>query len=239
MFTGIIETVGTVKRIARGARSASLEIEAPQILDDVKVGDSIATNGVCLTATSVTARTFTADVMHETLERSSLGTLTAGSHVNLERAMAANGRFGGHFVSGHIDATGTIARIERDDTAIWYTIDADPDVLRYVVEKGSIAIDGISLTVAKVDAESFSVSIIPHTRAQTNLATKHAGDVVNLENDCVGKYVERLLACSPELSGNAAQEAASAVSPYAQNAKAGAALAPSGITKEFLLSNGF
>ena len=114
-----------------------------------------------------------------------------------------------------------------------------PSILRFIVEKGSIAIDGISLTVAKVDAESFSVSIIPHTRAQTNLATKHAGDVVNLENDCVGKYVERLLACSPELAGNAAQEAASAVSPYAQNAKAGAALAPSGITKEFLLSNGF
>ena len=218
MFTGIIETVGTVKRIARGARSASLEIEAPQILDDVKVGDSIATNGVCLTATSVTARTFTADVMHETLERSSLGTLTAGSHVNLERAMAANGRFGGHFVSGHIDATGTIARIERDDTAIWYTIDAAPDVLRYVVEKGSIAIDGISLTVARVTEASLSVATIPHTNQQTTLPERACGDVVNLECDVIAKYTEKLLGLAPA-TGTAGQGSA--------------------ITMEFLAKNGF
>ena len=218
MFTGIIETVGTVKRIARGARSASLEIEAPQVLDDVKVGDSIATNGVCLTATSVTARTFTADVMHETLERSSLGTLTAGSHVNLERAMAANGRFGGHFVSGHIDATGTIARIERDDTAIWYTIDAGPDVLRYVVEKGSIAIDGISLTVARVGEASLSVSTIPHTNQQTTLPERACGDVVNLECDVIAKYTEKLLGLAPA-TGTAGQGSA--------------------ITMEFLAKNGF
>lgn len=218
MFTGIIETVGTVRRIARGARSASLEIEAPQILDDVKVGDSIATNGVCLTATSVTARTFTADVMHETLERSSLGTLTAGSHVNLERAMAANGRFGGHFVSGHIDATGTIARIERDDTAIWYTIDAAPDVLRYVVEKGSIAIDGISLTVARVSDTGLSVSTIPHTNQQTTLPARACGDVVNLECDVIAKYTEKLLGLAPA-TGTAGQGSA--------------------ITMEFLAKNGF
>ena len=218
MFTGIIETVGTVKRIARGARSASLEIEAPQILDDVKVGDSIATNGVCLTATSVTARTFTADVMHETLERSSLGTLTAGSHVNLERAMAANGRFGGHLVSGHIDATGTIARIERDDTAIWYTIDADPDVLRYVVEKGSIAIDGISLTVARVSDTGLSVSTIPHTNQQTTLPERACGDVVNLECDVIAKYTEKLLGLAPA-TGTAGQGSA--------------------ITMEFRAKNGF
>ena len=218
MFTGIIETVGTVKRIARGARSASLEIEAPQILDDVKVGDSIATNGVCLTATSVTARTFTADVMHETLERSSLGTLTAGSHVNLERAMAANGRFGGHLVSGHIDATGTIARIERDDTAIWYTIDADPDVLRYVVEKGSIAIDGISLTVARVSDTGLSVSTIPHTNQQPTLPERACGDVVNLECDVIAKYTEKLLGLAPA-TGTAGQGSA--------------------ITMEFLAKNGF
>lgn len=218
MFTGIIETVGTVKRIARGARSASLEIEAPQILDDVEVGDSIATNGVCLTATSVTARTFTADVMHETLERSSLGTLTAGSHVNLERAMAANGRFGGHFVSGHIDATGTIARIERDDTAVWYTIDAGSDVLRYVVEKGSVAIDGISLTVARVTETSLSVSTIPHTNQQTTLPERACGDVVNLECDVIAKYTEKLLGLAPA-TGTAGQGSA--------------------ITMEFLAKNGF
>lgn len=218
MFTGIIETVGTVKRIARGARSASLEIEAPQILDDVEVGDSIATNGVCLTATSVTARTFTADVMHETLERSSLGTLTAGSHVNLERAMAANGRFGGHFVSGHIDATGTIARIERDDTAVWYTIDAGSDVLRYVVEKGSVAIDGISLTVARVTETSLSVSTIPHTNQQTTLPERACGDVVNLECDVIAKYTEKLLGLAPA-TGTAGRGSA--------------------ITMEFLAKNGF
>ncbi len=218
MFTGIIETVGTVKRIARGARSASLEIEAPQILDDVEVGDSIATNGVCLTATSVTARTFTADVMHETLERSSLGTLTAGSRVNLERAMAANGRFGGHFVSGHIDATGTIARIERDDTAVWYTIDAGPDVLRYVVEKGSVAIDGISLTVVRVTETSLSVSTIPHTNQQTTLPERACGDVVNLECDVIAKYTEKLLGLAPA-TGTAGQGSA--------------------ITMEFLAKNGF
>lgn len=218
MFTGIIETVGTVKRIVHGAKSASLEIEAPQILDDVKVGDSIATNGVCLTATSVTAQTFTADVMHETLERSSLGALTAGSHVNLERAMAANGRFGGHFVSGHIDATGTVARIERDDTAIWYTIDAAPEVLRYVVEKGSIAIDGISLTVARVSDTSLSVSTIPHTNQQTTLPERACGDVVNLECDVIAKYIEKLLGLAPT-TGSDGQGSA--------------------ITMEFLAENGF
>ena len=218
MFTGIIETVGTVKRIVHGAKSASLEIEAPQILDDVKVGDSIATNGVCLTATSVTAQTFTADVMHETLERSSLGALTAGSHVNLERAMAADGRFGGHFVSGHIDATGTVARIEHDDTAIWYTIDAGPEVLRYVVEKGSIAIDGISLTVARVSDTSLSVSTIPHTNQQTTLPERACGDVVNLECDVIAKYTEKLLGLAPT-AGSTGQGSA--------------------ITMEFLAENGF
>lgn len=218
MFTGIVEAVGTVKRIVHGAKSASLEIEAPQILDDVKVGDSIATNGVCLTATSVTAQTFTADVMHETLERSSLGALTVGSHVNLERAMAADGRFGGHFVSGHIDATGTVARIERDDTAIWYTIDADPDVLRYVVEKGSIAIDGISLTVARVTETSLSVSTIPHTNQQTTLPERVCGDVVNLECDVIAKYTEKLLG----------------LAPAAKSTGQGSA-----ITMEFLAENGF
>lgn len=239
MFTGIVEEVGKVASIRKGPHSCVLAISASKVLEDVHLGDSIATNGVCLTVTDFTRNGFSADVMHETLNRSSLGSLRPGSPVNLERAMLAGGRFGGHIVSGHIDGVGTIRDIAEDDNAVWYRIGCAPSILRFIVEKGSIAIDGISLTVAKVDAESFSVSIIPHTRAQTNLATKHAGDVVNLENDCVGKYVERLLACSPELSGNAAQEAASAVSPYAQNAKAGATLAPSGITKEFLLSNGF
>ena len=193
MFTGIIEEVGTVASIQKGANSAVLTIQAHTILDDVKLGDSIAVNGVCLTVTALTPSTFSADVMHETLNRSSLGKLHSGSTVNLERAMAANGRFGGHIVSGHIDGIGVISQIGRDDNAIWYTIQADAGILRYIIEKGSIAIDGISLTVAKVSAKDFSVSIIPHTAANTTLAAKRSGDVVNLENDCIGKYVEKLL----------------------------------------------
>lgn len=197
MFTGIIEEVGTVSSIRHGAHSCILTISAHTILDDVHIGDSIATNGVCLTVTQFGTDTFSADVMHETLNRSSLATLRAGSRVNLERALPADGRFGGHIVSGHIDGTGTITRIQTDDNAVWYTIQTTDELLRFIVEKGSITIDGISLTVARTDASSFSVSIIPHTRAQTNLAEKRKGDIVNLETDIIGKYVSHLLADAP------------------------------------------
>lgn len=193
MFTGIVEETGSIKNIKRGAASAELSIEASKVLEDVALGDSIAVNGVCLTVTDFSGSMFTADVMHETLDRSSLGALRPGSPVNLERAMKADGRFGGHIVSGHIDGTGHISNISRDDNAIWYTIDTSGDILRYIVEKGSIAIDGISLTVASVDESSFKVSIIPHTAANTILAVKKIGDVVNLENDIIGKYVEKLM----------------------------------------------
>lgn len=193
MFTGIVEAVGTVKTLRKGAHSAIITVEAPQILGDVHVGDSIAVNGVCLTVTSFTAHTFDGDIMHETLDRSDLGALHAGSKVNVERAMAADGRFGGHIVSGHIDGVGTIIRIETDDNAVWFTIRANKDILRHVILKGSIAIDGISLTVARLTAESFSVSVIPHTRVETNLAGKRVGDEVNLETDVIGKYVDHLL----------------------------------------------
>ena len=193
MFSGIVEETGSIKNIKRGAASAELSIEASKVLEDVALGDSIAVNGVCLTVTDFSGSMFTADVMHETLDRSSLGALRPGSPVNLERAMKADGRFGGHIVSGHIDGTGHISNISRDDNAIWYTIDTSGDILRYIVEKGSIAIDGISLTVASVDESSFKVSIIPHTAANTILAVKKAGDVVNLENDIIGKYVEKLM----------------------------------------------
>lgn len=193
MFTGIIEEVGVVDSIQKGVNWARLTIQAAAILDDVQLGDSIAVNGVCLTVTALTASTFSADVMHETLNRSSLGQLHGGSKVNLERAMAANGRFGGHMVSGHIDGTGVINRIQRDGNAVWYTIQTDASILRYIIEKGSVAIDGISLTVAKVIDEEFSVSVIPHTAANTTLSSRRNGDVVNLENDCIGKYVEKLL----------------------------------------------
>ena len=167
MFTGIIEEIGKISNIKRGARSAILSIQASKVLEDAHLGDSIAVNGVCLTVTTLNGDVFTADVMNETLSRSSLGSLRAGSPVNLERAMAAGGRFGGHIVSGHIDGTGRIASVTRDDNAVWFRIMADKKLLRYIVEKGSIAIDGISLTVAKTDSESFSVSIIPHTIGQT------------------------------------------------------------------------
>lgn len=239
MFTGIVEEVGKVASIRKGAHSCVLTVAASKVLEDVHLGDSIATNGVCLTVTGFTRSGFSADVMHETLNRSSLGALRLGSPVNLERAMLAGGRFGGHIVSGHIDGVGTVKRIDEDDNAVWYRIGCDASILRFIVEKGSIAIDGISLTVAKVDSESFSVSIIPHTRAQTNLVTKHVGDVVNLENDCVGKYVERLLACSLELAGETVRQSASAVSPYVEKANGAASQKQGGITKEFLLSNGF
>lgn len=193
MFTGIIEEVGQVKRIQHETRTAVLTIGAKLVLEDAKVGDSIAVNGVCLTVTSFASNQFTADVMPETFKRSALGQLKPGSPVNLERAMPANGRFGGHIVSGHIDGTGTISRIRPEGNAVWYTITPPAALLRYIVEKGSIAIDGISLTVADVTAQDFSVSIIPHTQAETTLAHRRVGDKVNLETDCIGKYVEKLL----------------------------------------------
>lgn len=193
MFTGIVEEVGRIITADRKGNSARLKIEAEKVLEDIKIGDSIAVNGICLTVTSFGKNYFTADVMHETLRRSSIGEAAAGSPVNLERAMAANGRFGGHIVSGHIDGTGTVQSIEPDDNAIWYTIAAKPNLLRYIVEKGSITIDGISLTVAYVDEHCFKVSIIPHTQQVTALHDRGVGDIVNLECDIIGKYVEKLL----------------------------------------------
>lgn len=193
MFTGIIEETGVLRFLRRGTHSAVVSIAAKQILSDLKTGDSVAVNGVCLTATGVDGGGFTADVMHETLNRSSLGGLAAGGRVNLERAMAAGGRFGGHIVSGHIDGTGRITATTRDDNAVWFTVEPPPRLLRYLVEKGSIAIDGISLTVAAVHETAFSVSVIPHTAAVTTLGEKQAGSMVNLEVDILGKYVESLL----------------------------------------------
>lgn len=201
MFTGLIEEVGKVQAIKRGENSAVLSVQAPKIMEDIHLGDSIAVNGVCLTVAAMVQNGFTADVMHETLRRSSLGGLRAGSAVNLERAMAANGRFGGHIVSGHIDGVGTVTAIRRDDNALWYTIKTPPQILRYIIEKGSIAIDGISLTAAKLERDSFSVSVIPHTVSSTTLSGRRIGDLVNLENDCIGKYVERFMGNGAQNSG--------------------------------------
>lgn len=193
MFTGIVEEIGTVKSIKRSGTASFLDIQAEKVLTDVHIGDSIAVNGVCLTVTGYDGGIFRADVMNETLNRSSLGDLRAGSHVNLERAMAADGRFGGHIVSGHIDGTGTVTDIRQDGIAVWYTISAGRNIMKYIVEKGSVAIDGISLTVAAVTEGDFSVSIIPHTAGNTILSEKKKGDTVNLENDIIGKYVEKLM----------------------------------------------
>lgn len=193
MFTGIVEEVGIVTRIQRGTKSASIEIAGKVIFDDISIGDSVAVNGACLTVTSIGNHSFTADVMHETLRCSTLRELKSQSKVNLERAMCANGRFGGHMVSGHIDGTGIIKRIKKDDNAILYTIEAEEDILHYIVSKGSIAIDGISLTVVYVMEKEFQVSVIPHTTSATTLAARKEGNAVNLENDMIGKYVEKMM----------------------------------------------
>lgn len=216
MFTGIIEEIGTVKSVISGYSSGVIVIKADTVLKGTKLGDSIAVNGVCLTVTKITEKEFSADVMPETLRRSNLGLLRTGSAVNLERAMAADGRFGGHIVSGHIDGIGTITEMKKEENAVWVTVSADADIMRLIVEKGSAAIDGISLTVAKVDKQQFSVSIIPHTGSETTLLNKKIGDKVNLENDIIGKYVERLL--RPEKISEKTQ---------------------SNITMEFLRQNGF
>lgn len=193
MFTGIVEEIGTVVSISQGAKAAKLTLQGNLIFEDMHIGDSIAVNGVCLTVTEKTSNTFIVDVMPETLRRSSLGKLSKGSKVNMERAMAANGRFGGHIVSGHIDGTGEIESFVKEDNAVWVTIKAASKLLKYIIEKGSITIDGISLTVAYVDNRCFKVSLIPHTAANTTLLTKKAGDIVNLENDIVGKYIDKLM----------------------------------------------
>ncbi|MCI9077710.1 MAG: riboflavin synthase [Lachnospiraceae bacterium] len=222
MFTGIIEEMGIINSVAEGSLSAVITIQASKVLEGSQVGDSIAVNGVCLTVTSIHGGLFTADVMAETLRRSSLGSLSKGSRVNLERAMHANGRFGGHIVSGHIDGTGTIVSKAREDNAVWITINTDKRVLKYIVEKGSVAVDGTSLTVAAVndDDSTFSVSVIPHTAEETIILEKGTGDIVNLENDVIGKYVERLLSYKEEpvnaLNNNGSE-----------------------ITMDFLMENGF
>lgn len=196
MFTGIIEELGKIKNVSLKGNSGKISIFAKKVLDGTNIGDSIAVNGVCLTVVDIKKDGFVADIMAETVRRSNLGKLQNGDYVNLERAMAADGRFGGHIVSGHIDGTGRIISRTKEENAIWIKISAHSDILNYIVEKGSICIDGISLTVAAVDSESFSVSIIPHTSEKTTLTAKKSGDIVNLETDIVGKYVEKLLGVS-------------------------------------------
>ncbi len=198
MFTGIVEEIGRIHSVIKSAKSAKITIKASRVLEDIKLGDSISTNGVCLTVTEFTSKTFTVDVMAETMRRSSLNILSSGDEVNLERALGVGDRLGGHIVSGHIDGIGRISNYENEDNAVWVTIEACNDILKYIVQKGSIAIDGISLTVAYVDETVFKVSIIPHTKEVTTLLKKKVGDVVNLECDVVGKYIEKLILVKEE-----------------------------------------
>ena len=193
MFTGIVEELGTVSAIQHGADSAVLRIRGPLVVSDAVHGASIAVNGVCLTVTQHDDEEFAVDVMAETLSRSALGALQPGDRVNLERAMRADGRFGGHVVQGHVDGTATI--VQRTPGERWETVDLTlpPDLAAYVVEKGSITVDGVSLTVASVGDDRFSVSLIPTTMDLTTLGHKGVGEVVNLEVDVIAKYVERLL----------------------------------------------
>jgi riboflavin synthase len=199
LFTGIIEELGTVRSLQTRADFAQIKIEARKVLSDIRLGDSIAVNGVCLTVSSFSGLSFLADVMPETLRKTNLIGLKPGQRVNLERAMALGGRLGGHMVSGHVDGTGRIREKRTEGNAVVLHFTAPQEVLRFIVPKGSIAVDGISLTVAAVDNESFSVSVIPHTASETTLGEKSAGNIVNLENDIIGKYVDRLLNSYQEL----------------------------------------
>jgi riboflavin synthase len=242
MFTGIVEEMGAIRDIRRGPASAILRIGADAVLEGTKIGDSIAVNGICLTVTGMDSDFFTADVMHETLRRTSLSKLSAGSRVNLERAIPADGRFGGHIVAGHVDGVGTITAIRRDDNAVWYTFRAAPGVLRYIVEKGSVTVDGISLTVAEVYADRFSISAIPHTVRQTVLQYRQKGDIVNLETDIIGKYVERLLAVGPDpaVSKSSVEFTRAGSGSYdSARSRARTDTGSSGISRQFLLENGF
>jgi len=220
MFTGLVEEVGILEAMTGSREASRLAIRAERVLEGVQIGDSIAVNGICLTVTSYTSRHFTVDVMPETMNKTSLRDLRQGQRVNLERAMRLGDRFGGHIVSGHVDGTGTIVSREPHANAVLFRVAAEPALLKYVIPRGSICIDGISLTVVDVDHAGFSVSIIPHTLAQTSLQDRRPGDKVNLEADVIGKYVERLMGKREAAPGERAEQ-------------------PSRLSLAFLQDNGF
>ncbi|HEO6437589.1 TPA: riboflavin synthase [Streptococcus agalactiae] len=194
MFTGIIEEMGQVSRIRNGIKSQQLSIDAPKLVPLLRKGDSVAVNGVCLTVLDKSETAFIADVMPESMMRTSLAALRLHSKVNLELALRSDSRLGGHFVLGHVDGVGKIEKIQKDDIAVRFSIDAPPSIMSYIIEKGSVALDGISLTVVSFTEHSFEVSVIPHTMAQTNLSLKKVEDLLNIEVDVLGKYVEKFLA---------------------------------------------
>ncbi len=216
MFTGIIEEMGKVRSIYRGSSSIRLSVECADILADVRQGDSIAVNGICLTVTELGSSWFTCDVMPETMRKTNLDRLRVSEKLNLERALKFSGRLGGHLVSGHIDGTGIITGKKNEDNAVWLTIEASEAILKYVVQKGSVALDGTSLTIAYLDEKSFKVSLIPLTRGVTILGMKNVGDMVNIECDIIGKYVEKMIMAQA-------------------NSSAGKA----GLSEEFLKEHGF
>lgn len=227
LFTGIIEEKGKIISMKRNGPDTDLVIGACKVLEGTEIGDSISVNGVCLTVTNIKESSFTAFAMAETMRRTAFSEFKPGDQVNLERAMAAGGRFGGHIVSGHIDGTGTIVSERNEGKAVWVTVGAPPEILRYIVEKGSVAIDGISLTVAEVNEKSFSVSIIPHTGEASTLLTKKKGSHVNLENDIIGKYVERFVLCGDQEG------------PYEKKFRNSAEPVSRGLTAEELIKAGF
>jgi len=193
LFTGIVEELGQLKSITRQGVSARLVVGAERIMENLRVGDSVAVNGVCLTVTDLKDKAFSADVMAETLSNTNLGELNVGARVNLERALQLGDRLGGHLVTGHIDGVGRILRKEKREIAWVFSIAAPETVARYLVRKGSVAVDGISLTVVEAWEDGFTVSVIPHTASVTTLGFKGPGDTVNLEADLIGKYVEKFL----------------------------------------------
>ena len=197
MFTGIVEEMGTVAALTHGIRSATLTVNSTIVHADARLGDSIAINGCCLTVVEIAGEQLTFEAIPETLERTNLGELQAGDTVNLERSLAVGGRLGGHFVQGHIDGSGEILSLTPDDNALIFEIGIPENLRRYFVEKGSVAVDGVSLTVASVLPHGFTVWTIPHTRAVTTLGNCKVGDRVNIECDLLGKYIERLISERP------------------------------------------
>lgn len=193
MFTGLIEDLGTVRSLQTGGGSGRITIATSLSMDEIALGDSIAVNGVCLTVVNYGSGQFSADVSAESLSRTVLGDLRPGQHVNLERALRLSDRLGGHLVSGHVDGLGVVTERYQDRNAVRFTVEVPAALQRYLVEKGSVAIDGISLTVNSVSAQGFSVAVIPHSLAKTTLQERRVGSTVNIETDLLGKYVERLL----------------------------------------------
>lgn len=236
MFTGIIEEVGHVVSIRHTGPSLRLTIEGQKIFDDMEIGCSIAVNGVCLTVTEFKGRQFSADVMPESVKMTTLHNLKAGSAVNLERAMAANGRFGGHMVAGHVDGMGRIKAVRHIGNSVVFTIETTPDVLDYIIYKGSVAVDGASLTVSKREASYFEISIIPHTIANTILATAKEGTVVNLETDIAGRYIRHFLT---DFTGQADRSAAGSVGRSNSTDSSDKTNKTAGITIDWLASKGF